>query len=227
MLMYEKDNTLNIKFNENSNDLDNPDLSISNDGIVFNGNNLVETNDVFKKLTDRTIESIVIPDSVTSIGASAFNGCTSLTNIIIPDSVTSIGSGAFSVCTSLENIIIPDSVTSIEGSGLFNPGPFVGCTSLKNISISKNITQIPYSFASSCTALESVVIPDGVTTIGDSAFYKCTSLDGIVIPSSVTSIGSFSFKDVAGTINCEFSEGDVSGAPWGATGTIVYDYTGE
>ena len=68
-----------------------------------------------------------IPDSVTSIGSSAFYDCTSLTSITIPDSVTSIGGRAFYSCTSLTSITIPDSVTSIGVQ------TFYGCTSLKEV----------------------------------------------------------------------------------------------
>ena len=45
-----------------------------------------------------------IPDSVTSIGQHAFNGCRSLTSVTIPDGVTSIGDGAFASCTSLTDV---------------------------------------------------------------------------------------------------------------------------
>lgn len=62
------------------------------------------------------ITSISIPDTVTSIGDSAFVGCTGLTSIVIPDSVTSIGDLAFSSCAGLTSIVIPDSVTSIGDS---------------------------------------------------------------------------------------------------------------
>ena len=54
-----------------------------------------------------------IPNSVTSIGDSAFWGCSSLTSIIIPNSVTRIGGGAFGNCDSLTSVTIPNSVTSI------------------------------------------------------------------------------------------------------------------
>ena len=61
----------------------------------------------------KSLQQIVIPDSVTEIDYSAFKGCTSLQQIVIPDSVTEIGENAFNGCTSLQQIVIPDSVTKI------------------------------------------------------------------------------------------------------------------
>ena len=89
-------------------------------------------------------------DSVTSIGWSAFEDCTSLTSIEIPDSVTSIDRYAFSGCTSLTSVTIPDSVTSIGSSAFFG-----------------------------CTSLTSVTIGNSVTSIGTSAFYYCISLKDV------------------------------------------------
>ena len=69
----------------------------------------------------------MIPNSVTSIGAWAFDGCTGLTSITIPNSVTSIGIYAFYYCTGLTSITIPNSVTSIGACA------FCGCTGLKDV----------------------------------------------------------------------------------------------
>ena len=78
-------------------------------GVLFNKDKttLVQCPGAFAAYT--------IPDSVTSIGGSAFRGCSSLTSVTIPDSVTSFGSDAFQGCTSLTSVTIPDSVTSIGG----------------------------------------------------------------------------------------------------------------
>lgn len=68
-----------------------------------------------------------IPNSVTSIGNSAFYGCSSLKNAIIGDSVENIGGGAFWGCISLESITISESVVSIGHSAFYN------CISLKSV----------------------------------------------------------------------------------------------
>jgi len=71
----------------------------------------------FWKCTGLT--SIIIPNSVTSIGVAAFSGCESLTSVSIPSSAKSIGDRAFFGCTRLTNIIIPVGVTSIGKSAFY------------------------------------------------------------------------------------------------------------
>ena len=132
-------------------------------------------------------DTIVIPNSVTSIGNGAFWGCESLQSIVIPDSVTKIGGWAFSWCKSLQSIVIPDSVTKI------GDGTFWGCSSLKSIVIPDSGTSIGGSAFCACCFLQSIVIPDSVTSIGDGAFWNCESLQSIVIPQSVTEIGGMPF----------------------------------
>ena len=134
-----------------------------------------------------TLTSIIIPNSVTTIGDYAFYGCTHLISIIIPDSVISIGNAVFANCERLVSIIIPSSVTSIGDDA------FSGCRSLTSIIIPDSITSIGDAAFYGCSGLTSIIIPDSVTTIGNYAFYGCSSLTSIIIPDSVTSIGDFAF----------------------------------
>ena len=114
--------------------------------------------------------------------AVLLQGCRSLTSIAIPESVTSIGERAFSLCNSLTSINIPEGITSI-GNYLF-----WGCSSLTNITIPESITIIGDGAFSDCNRLTSIIIPNGVTNIGHNSFYNCSSLTSITIPESVTSI---------------------------------------
>ena len=146
----------------------------------------------------------VIPDSVTSIGDSAFRDCGSLMSITIPNSVTSIGDDAFTLCTSLTSITIPNSVTSIGN------GAFVSCTSLTSITIGNGVTSIKAKTFENCTSLTSITIPDSVTSIGQDAFRECTSLTSITIPDSVTSIGRSAFETCTSLTSITIPDGVTS-----------------
>lgn len=115
-----------------------------------------------------SLTSINFSDSLTSIGSSAFVGCTSVTSINFPDSFTSIEGGAFQDCSSLTSIDLPDSLTSIGD----------------------------YAF-SLCKSLTSIKLPGGVTSIGRGAFRDCSSLTSINLPASLTEIGESAFKGCA------------------------------
>ena len=134
-----------------------------------------------------SLTSINIPNSVTTIGECAFHGCNSLTNINIPNSVTTIGNGAFCGCNSLTSINIPNSVTMI-GEGAF---PY--CKSLISINIPNSVTTIGKGAFEGCNSLTNINIPNSVTTIGKGAFEGCNSLTSINIPNSVTTIGNSAF----------------------------------
>ena len=135
------------------------------------------------------LTSITLPNSVTSIGDEAFRGCSALTSITLPNSVTSIGNYAFDGCSSLTSITLPNSVTSIGGFA------FYACSSLTSVTLGNSVTSIGGSAFSGCSSLTSVTLGNSVTSIGGSAFSGCSSITSITIPNSVTSIGWSAFAD--------------------------------
>jgi hypothetical protein len=145
-------------------------------------------------------DSYTIPDGVTSIGAGAFLGCTSLTSITVDagnSNYSSVDGVLFNKLQTLliqypagildDSYTIPDSVTSIGVAA------FADCTAVTSVTIPDSVMSIgDYAFAD-CNNLISVTILGSVTIIGDQAFDSCTSLASVTIPDSVTSIGGDAF----------------------------------
>lgn len=134
--------------------------------VITSGDNI----DDFEFYECDSLTSVVIGNSVTTIGTSAFYSCDSLTSVTIGNSVKTIGWSAFSSCTSLTSVEIPDSVTEIDREA------FRDCSSLTSIVIPDSVSSIGEGAFKNCTGLTSIVIPDSVTTIGHKAFEDCTSL---------------------------------------------------
>ena len=196
----------------------------SNNGVLFNKKKTA----LIRYPEGKSQTSYTIPNSVTSIGDHAFDGCTGLRSITISNSVTSIEDDVFARCTSLTSITIPNSVTRIEDYA------FAHCTGLTSITIPNSVTSIGNWAFLGCTGLTSITIPNSVTSIGNVAFSGCTGLTSInvasdnnyysdnngvlfnkkktelirypqgksqtsyTIPSSVTSIGSWAFENCTG-----------------------------
>ncbi len=182
-----------------------------------NSNYSVENNLIIDKTTNtlviacKSITSIEIPSSVTSIGIWAFADCSSLTSIEIPSSVTSIGIWAFAHCSSLTSIEIPSSVKSIGDFA------FIFCDGLTSIEIPSSVTSIGKEAFYDNTGLTSVMFGENsqLESIGNSAFEGCSSLTNIVIPNSVTNIGASAFRDCSSlTIYCEASEKPSGWSSW-------------
>ena len=121
---------------------------------------------------------VVVPEGVTSIGAKAFYGCSSLASISLPAGVTSIGTWAFKQCSSLVSIELPAGLTSIGYKA------FEGCSSLASIELPAGLTSIGDLAFSGCSSLESIILPDGVS-IGENAFEGCKLLVVPNIPEAV------------------------------------------
>jgi len=144
------------------------------------------TNGSFKVSNDYTvgIETGKLPNAI-------FRNCSSLNSIILPNTISRIGGEAFRECTNLELIDIPASISVIEYSA------FTGCSNLKSITIPSSVTAIGNEIFSQCAKLEDVVFEENskLTVIPDWAFGNTNRIKTIQIPSSVTSIGNYAFYD--------------------------------
>ena len=144
---------------------------------------------------------MTIPDSVTSIGDYAFNGCSGLKSVTIGNSVTSIGYSAFNYCDNLTSVCITDLAkwcgisfnTDWSNPLFYAHNLYLNGEKVVNLTIPDGVTSIGnYAFIG-CSDLTSVTIPDSVTSIGGFAFRDCIGLTSVTIPASVTSIGNGAF----------------------------------
>lgn len=149
----------------------------------------------------------VVPDSVSSLAAYAFNG-TSIENLYIPASVSSITANAFLNCNLLTTVVsfspvwpkLPTSVTSMFMLGNVKEianAALSGNTNLTEFTVAETVTSIGANAFSGCTSLESVKFGDteALVSIGQSAFSGATSLKTLSIPDSVTFIGTGAFAN--------------------------------
>ena len=125
------------------------------------------------------------------IGYHAFYECKSLQSIAIPDSVTTIGEEAFCHCTNLESVLFSDQSRLQK----IRVCAFYGCHSLQSIIIPKSVTEIRHWAFNQCSKLKSVIFAEhsSIQTINTRTFCGCTSLQFINLPTTVTTIVHFAF----------------------------------
>lgn len=145
----------------------------SKDGIVFSKD---KTMLVYYPAGKKN-SSYFIPDSVTSIGSYAFDGCGALKTVTFNENsqLNTIRRYAFYGCSTLTSITIPDGVTSIGDFA------FHSCTSLETVTFGGNsqLEVIGISAFYGCSTLTSIIIPNSVTNIGREAFDRCDRLGTI------------------------------------------------
>lgn len=179
----------------------------------------------------KALSSIEIPDSVTSIAKSAFEG-TSITSVSIPESVSTIGQGAFTDCPELKSVTIGNGSVEIYDSA------FANCPALESIDIAESarytvsdsmlidaeqkalvavfgssgtltvpegIVTLMRSCASGSSITE-LVLPSTVETIGHSAFAQCESLSKISFGGSEQIIDTSAFKGCTSLKNVELPD---------------------
>lgn len=127
---------------------------------------------------------------VTSIADEAFRYDYQLEGVVIPNTVTRIGAYAFAAATmALKYVTIPDSVNYIGAEA------FSGAYCLKGVVIPEGVTEIFEKTFRNCTSLEYVVIPSTITSIGDYAFVTCVKLVDIYFNGTVAQWNAITIAD--------------------------------
>lgn len=133
------------------------------------------------------LQTIRLPQNLKRIGKKAFANCTSIQSIHIPSKVDYIGSHAFRNCSMLVDVVLPDFLHEIKS------GTFQGCKNLKSITLPEHLHIIGGSVFSECRNLREITMAESIDTIGSSAFESCTSLKTIQLPQQLKSIKKKAF----------------------------------
>ena len=143
---------------------------------------------------------LAIPEGVTKIRDYAFQKLSTLKTVSLPSTLTYIGQYAFYDCTGLTAFEFPEGFTTLRSASL------AGCKNIRELVFPASLATLEGAFGG-CFNLRKVTFKGKPTTMSTSAFYNCAQLY---------------------TINVPWAEGEVAGAPWGAsTATVNYNYTGE
>ena len=135
------------------------------------------------------IESVEIPEGVTSIGARAFRDCTALHRVLLPSTLETVEAEAFMGCTALTEINLPASLK------LLQEGIFEGCTSLQTVNL-RQIQEIRRNAFKNCKQLNHVNI-ESALEIADDAFACCSSLSELKMPNQRCTLSAQAFRDSA------------------------------
>ena len=154
--------------------------------VVFSSGNAIEKlgsspyfeSAIFRNTT--ALKSIVLPNSVTVIGANLFEN-SGIESIQLPESLTAISEYAFTGCKNLKNLVVPNSVVAIYDYAFYD------CEALTNVTLGSGVESLGTAIFVNCTSLESLSIPASVKSIAGNIFINCPKLDNIDFDSANTS----------------------------------------
>ena len=171
-------------------DIDIPE-KLGNYTVTVLGEDSFSTDDFDSPLYDihhTKIQSVTIPQCVTSIGEAAFAQCRALQSLTIDDAAISIGDWAFDECLKLTTLSLGKKITTIGDYA------FDDCRILNNVTIPQSVTSIGKQAFGRCYGMDSFTIEDAATSIGEYAFWDCQKLETLSLGKNITTIGDYAFR---------------------------------
>ncbi len=147
------------------------------------------------KLTD-----ITFPDTMQTIGESAFEACTGLTALVLPNSITTLGNKAFRGCTGIRSLKLPNAASTV-GDYVFE-----NATSLTEIELPEGLTFTGKGEFKGCSSLSNITLPSTLETLGDETFMSCAVIQRVTLPDKVTTLGQKAFEGCVGLISITYSD---------------------
>lgn len=154
-----------------------------------------------------SITSLIMPNTITTIGKSCFCYCYNLNPVILSENISELPSESFYEC-AIKSIDFPEGLKTIRekafkrcyslrsvdlhGITAIEKEAFSECTALTS-AVLPSVDTIPARLFSDCNKLHSVVFPEGVETISVQAFWNCAALQSVKFPESLVSIGTSAF----------------------------------
>ena len=171
----------------------------NNKKLIIRDSVKVIADEVFARME---IETVKMPNSVTHVGAYAFQGCLNLRSVVLSDNIVHIGEGTFFKCEALRKLDtnethdyrITDSFVLPKGLKSINDYSFCNCNSLDNLTLSTELMKIGKG-AFKFSRIIKLTVPSSVIEIGDEAFYGCDWLAELRLPISILSLGKDVLKD--------------------------------
>ena len=166
------------------------------------GRRSFSTNDHYSPLypLKSKIQSVTIPQSVTSIGDSAFAGCHNLNSLTINDAATSIESWAFAECPLNTTLSLGKNIKTIGDYAFYD------CRDLTSVTIPQSVTSIGAHAFDNCRILDSLTINDAIESMGKQAFESCISLKTLSLGENIKTIGNFAFRNCLSLTNVTIPE---------------------
>ena len=146
---------------------------VENTDYILSSDKLTLTKWKNTSIKDIDMESDALLSKITKIGDKAFNSST-IESIIFPETLKTIGKSAFANTDNLSSVTLPEGLTAIE-DGVFS------VSNLASINIPKSVTSIGNESFLSCNNLKEIIIPEKVSSIGENAFGECLKLKKVTI----------------------------------------------